>query len=294
MSDEECHLPTKKVRKVVPPENLIRVEINRKNDKVFDGKLSREDLIEVWSALRQDKTQLDGIATIQIRGRSLRVNYRVKEPILIGKKFKKPDFEWERTNALGNTDFFSGRVLGFSTLEAEIGDIVTVCVNRTALEFTNEQIRRWLEAYGVIEGQFNYQLDKFGLKTDDLEVELKLQAHIPEFLPMFGRRIRIYYVGMKKQCNNCFELGHLKANCGEDRKDWFSYIEDLLDSGNFTRDLFGEWPEVIKRKRAENKAQAKQKSKPKDNVEAKENKTKEDNGTRRGGQRNRGRGRGKQ
>ncbi len=290
MMSEEEHLPSKKARKEIPPESLIRVEVNRKNDKVFDGKLSREDLVKIWLALKQNTEQLDGIATIQIPGRSLRINYRIKSPVIITKVFKKPDFEWEKTTSIG-TDFFSGRVLGLHTVEADIGDVVTVCVNRTALEFTNDQIKRWLEGYGTIEGQFNYQLDKFGLKTDDLEVELKLQAHIPEFLPMFGRRIRIYYVGMKKQCNNCFEIGHLKADCEEDKKDWFGFIEDLIDSGTFARDLFGEWPEVIKRKRAENKPKG---SKPKPKPTPKVSKDREeDNGNRRGGYKGRGRGRGR-
>ncbi len=128
---------------------------------------------------------------------------------------------------------------------------MTVCVNRTALEFTDSQIQKWLAHFGTIEGNFVYHKDKFGLKTDNIEVELKLKRHIPEFLPMYSRRIRIFYLGMKKQCNNCLEIGHIKPDCKNDKRDWFSYIESLVESKEFEADLFGDWPTIIKNKRKE-------------------------------------------
>lgn len=128
-----------------------------------------------------------------------------------------------------------------------------MCINRTTLEFTNAQIKSWLDNFGKIEGQFEYQTDKLGFITDDLEVELKLEKHIPEYLPMYGRKIRIFYAGMPKQCNNCLEQGHLKFECENEKKDWFSYIEELISSGNFNISLFGEWPEIIKNKKKNGK-----------------------------------------
>lgn len=80
-------------------------------------------------------------------------------------------------------------------------------------------------------------------------MELKLEKHIPEYLPMYGRKIRIFYAGMPKQCNNCLEQGHIKSECESEKKDWFSYIEELISSGEYHIDLFGDWPDVIKRKR---------------------------------------------
>jgi hypothetical protein len=150
----------------------------------------------------------------------------------------------------GETDFYQGKILGLYAEEASISEVVTVCVSRTALEFSDGQISRWLSPYGSIEGRFNYQSDKYSYKTDEIEVELCLKKHIPEYLPMFGRKIRIYYLGMKKQCNNCLGLGHLKSDCEEDKRDWFNFIEELIDSGDFDEDLFGDWPATIERKRA--------------------------------------------
>jgi hypothetical protein len=280
----------KKNNSKIDPETLIRVEIFRRNEKPFDGRLSRENLLEVWSqALRRKQDELEGFASVQLRGRCLRVNYRLKCAVALSSIIKRSEFEWER--AVGTQlDFFSGKVLGLSNKGAKIGDVVTVCVNRTALEFSNDQIGKWLKVFGKIEGTFIYQKDKLGYVTDELEVEVKLKRHIPEFLPMYGRRIRIFYVGMQRQCNNCFGLGHFRAECEEEKKDWFSYIEDLVDSGDFEEELFGEWPEVIKRKRKEIKENKKQDEPAKNKDDKKTTK-----GARggRGGSRGRGRGRGK-
>jgi hypothetical protein len=235
-------------------DSLIRIEIFKKNDKTFDGRLCRGDILKVWSeALRRDRSEVEGFASIQIRGRALRVNFRLKKPVAATDLFKKPEFEWEKI-VNGQCDFFSGKVLGLSS-KVNIGDVVTVCINRTALEFSDVQLARWLEVFGKIEGNFKYHSDSEGFKTDEIEVELKLQRHIPEYLPMYGRRIRIFYIGMQKQCNNCLELGHIKPECESEKRDWFSFIEELIESKDFKKELFGEWPEIIKNKRNQAKSQ---------------------------------------
>jgi len=197
-----------------------------------------------------------------LKGRALRVNYRLKKPVIITKLFKRQEFEWERTTPT-QFDFFNGRVLGLgsSSFLAKIGDTVTVCLNRTALEFSDSQIEKWLENFGTVEGNFNYLKDKSGIKTDDLEVEVKLSKHIPESLPMYSRRIRVFYIGMPKQCNNCLESGHIKSECENEKRDWFSFIESLIESGDFDIKLFGDWPEIIRRKRKENNPKDKQETK---------------------------------
>jgi len=273
-------------------DTLIRVEIFRKNDKPFDGRLSREDLVRVWSeALLQDSSLIDGLASIQIRGFSLRINYRLTKAVVVQNLFKKPDFEWEKTSPSGQFEWYTGRILGLFVTEVSVGDIVTVCVNRTALEFSDRQIEAWLDCFGTVVGNFNYLKDKQGYKTDNIEVEVKLSRHIPETLPMYGRRIRVFYLGMQRQCNNCFELGHIKADCDGERCDWFGYIEKLLESGDYKKELFGDWPEVIDRKRKESKDKLRQNKGRCDNRQQKENKENE-NKKPRAPFRGRGRGRG--
>ncbi len=176
------------------------------------------------------------------------MNYRLKKPVVLTNLFKKPEFDWEKESS-GHLEFFSGRILGLHLDQVSIGDTVTVCINRTALEFSQAQIEKWLQNFGTVAGSFNYATDKYGIKTDNIEVELKISRHIPEYLPMYSRKIRIFYLGIPKQCNNCLEIGHIKVDCEGEKKDWFSFIEELIDSGDFKRELFGDWPEIIKNKR---------------------------------------------
>jgi hypothetical protein len=243
--------PHKRTKRDDLPDNLVRVEIFRKNDKLFDGRLGRENIVDLWTqALRRKADEIDGFASIQIRGRALRINYRLKKSVVVSTLFTHLEFEWERSSSVSNeVDFFTGKILGLSSQTVKIGDTVTVCINRTALEFTDDQLKAWMNQYGTVEGRFNYQLDKLGYKTDELEVELKLKKDIPEFLPMYGRKIRIFYIGMKRQCINCYEIGHLKADCPSDKKDWFGYIETLTESEDFDAKLFGDRPGIIENKR---------------------------------------------
>ncbi len=91
---------------------------------------------------------------------------------------------------------------------------------------------------------------------------------------------------MPKQCNNCLGLNHIKVNCESDKKDWFTYIEDLMGSGDFRKDLFGNWPEIIRNKRREIQGRGKPPSDKNDTEKDKDAPVK-------GRPKGRGRGRGK-
>jgi hypothetical protein len=72
-------------------------------------------------------------------------------------------------------------------------------------------------------------------------VELTIEDHLPEWIPMFGRKVRIYYHGMRKQCNNCYDLDHLKKDCTAPRLNWMGYVEKLRKTGKYEDQMFGSW-----------------------------------------------------
>ena len=41
-------------------------------------------------------------------------------------------------------------------------------------------------------------------RTGNYCVKMRLDRDIPQLLPMWGRRIKIFYVGIQKFCTNCF------------------------------------------------------------------------------------------
>jgi len=66
---------------------------------------------------------------------------------------------------------------------------------------------------------------------DEFEFNILLSFLIPENLPVFGVKIRLYYHGMPKQCGKCYELGHVKAECTNLEKTWVQYVNDLVEQG---------------------------------------------------------------
>lgn len=81
-----------------------------------------------------------------------------------------------------------------------------------------------------------------GVGTDDYQVDAKLQNHIPEILPMNGRRVHVTYPGQPKLCRTCFCQGHIARDCPDVQKtDFLDYVARLAKSELFDIELFGSW-----------------------------------------------------
>jgi len=98
-----------------------------------------------------------------------------------------------------------------------------------------------------------YQLFRFtinkatGIGEDNYVIQARLKAHVPEILPIAGRRIHVSYPGQLKQCRRCFGQGHINATCESEAKvDWLEYVNTLLKSGKFDPQLFEGWMQVLK------------------------------------------------
>jgi len=76
--------------------------------------------------------------------------------------------------------------------------------------------------------------------TDNYSVKLRLTFQIPEFLPIFGKKARIYYHGMPLFCGGCHNVGHLKLDCKLDTTDWWGFI-DRLKLASVPVEYFGTW-----------------------------------------------------
>jgi len=87
-----------------------------------------------------------------------------------------------------------------------------------------------------------------GVGTDDYEIDIKLDNHIPEILPMNGKRVNITYPGQPKLCRNCLCQGHIAKECPDQEKaDFLDYVARLLKSGLFREELFGSWIDTLKK-----------------------------------------------
>jgi hypothetical protein len=62
-------------------------------------------------------------------------------------------------------------------------------------------------------------------------VKVRLSYLIPEFLPIHGKRARIYYHGIQPFCVLCYSPGHLKSECNGSPITWTEYIDILKGTG---------------------------------------------------------------
>jgi hypothetical protein len=89
-----------------------------------------------------------------------------------------------------------------------------------------------------------------GIRTDVFETSILLKEHVPEYLPVAGRKVQVAYPGIPKGCNNCFAVGHLKRNCKSKKVEWLDRVAELRASGRFEDDLFGGWIAILEQRRA--------------------------------------------
>jgi len=78
------------------------------------------------------------------------------------------------------------------------------------------------------------------VQNDIYSVKLKLQHPIPEYLPIRGKKAKVYYHGMLPFCSNCHTIGHQTVNCENNSSNWWTYIEKLKQC-DIPLDFFGSW-----------------------------------------------------
>ena len=68
---------------------------------------------------------------------------------------------------------------------------------------------KWLKLYGEILSPLSEKLHPDSTQEAPVgngiyTVKMKLRKPIPQYLPVFGRKIRIDYLGINKSCYNCY------------------------------------------------------------------------------------------
>jgi hypothetical protein len=103
-------------------------------------------------------------------------------------------------------------------------------VRHTHKEVAKPDLDAWIRLYGSILGDSRF------CKTGDYEndvysARVRLEYLIPEYLPIKGKRARVYYHGIAPFCIACNNTGHVKVECNETPVSWSEYIEALKDTG---------------------------------------------------------------
>ena len=79
---------------------------------------------------------------------------------------------------------------------------------------------------------------------------------LPQFLPMFGKRICLYYRGIEKKCSNCFGP-HARRVCNREKVTWIQYVSDLMkEYPDIPDELYGKWATYVHELRAKREVPA--------------------------------------
>jgi hypothetical protein len=119
-------------------------------------------------------------------------------------------------------------------------------------------IKKWLLLHGTLmtdltEDKLDLELDSgeeelyqgVDLTTGTYSVKMSIHKPIPQFLPMDGKKVRIFYRGIPKLCSKCYGGGHLRKDCTNERDDWLTYVDNHMIRWDLDESYYGKWCDRI-------------------------------------------------
>ena len=157
-------------------------------------------------------------------------------------------------------------IRGMDSTERQVSAYTWLKIEGAEYLLDEEQMKVWLSEYGfLVSGVTEDMEDVEGQSSEDEEIRndvdistgiysarIKLNKVIPQLIPMHGKKIRIYHKGIKKQCVNCYETGHFKRDCKNERKEWLDYVDYFMLSTPLPEGLYGNWVRMVEEWRMKN------------------------------------------
>jgi len=200
------------------------------------------------------------------------IKYRLKEKINIDLDLQgKSIFTFERTEKVGSETIIHTlkcEIAGIRDLsdvsegnrEARKSRYTWIKVEGAEYELPKDEIVAWLAKFGTPVTELTEDKERDSSDSDDNEyfngiysIKMDLRVKPPQFLPISGKKIKIYYKGIEKRCVKCFGTGHLKKDCTSARKDWLEYVSDLMFQTGFDLNMLGDAKKYLEKWRMENK-----------------------------------------
>jgi len=130
----------------------------------------------------------------------------------------------------------------------ELGNLTRITATTNDFTVLPGDILPWLACFGSVSKQYDYVKNSLGIRTDIIETEIRIVKHVPEFLPVGGRKIQIEYPGIPKMCIKCYKTGHLRRNCRSAKVEWIDKVAEFRASGQFSDVMFGSWISILDQK----------------------------------------------
>ena len=200
------------------------------------------------------------------------VKFRLKEKINVDLDLQgKSTFQFDRVEKVGSENIvhtFKCQIFGIRSVEDYLGEnqshqrsrYTWIKVEGAEYELPKEEIIGWLAKFGTPVTELTEDKEHDSSDSDENEyfngiysIKMDLASKPPQFLPIGGKKIRIYYKGIAKRCVRCFGTGHLKKDCTSARKDWMEYVSDFMFERDFDLNMLGEAKKYLEKWRMENR-----------------------------------------
>jgi hypothetical protein len=235
--------------------SIFKFEVVSINDAKYYGVLSEPEIIHIWEKLLgRSREEIYAMTYSRSLTRNFRVTFKLHASVEPSELFPEPTFEHVRpkpgATREDEVDVLVCRIIGHGAVKpAELGQLTRVTVKTNEFTVTPDQIVEWLVKFGSVSSIRDYERNTLGIRTDLFETELVLKRHIPEYLPIAGRKVVVSYPGIPKVCNNCYEPGHMKRACRAKRVEWIDKVKEFRDSEEITDEMLGDWVAIIEREK---------------------------------------------
>ena len=128
-----------------------------------------------------------------------------------------------------------------------------------------EELKTWMNYLGNViteitedrvnlddESSGDEETPGFTVGTGIYSVKMRLTSELPQFVPICGKRIRLYYKDIPKVCTNCFGR-HPRKGCTEDKVPWVKYVSDFMLTHDYIpKECYGKWGKIVDEWRTSN------------------------------------------
>ena len=92
----------------------------------------------------------------------------------------------------------------------------------------------------------------FSVGTGIYSVKMRITRDLPQFVPICGKRIRLYYRDIPKICTQCFGR-HPRKGCVMDKVPWVKYVSDFMNKYAYIpKESYGKWGKIVDEWRVKN------------------------------------------
>ena len=242
-----------------PMRDELVIEVQSVNGRPFKGSLIFTEAKEIFTTfLGLDIAQLHGIrfafSTYPV------VKYKLKQQINVDDLHYREYFTYERhykVKGEDRADTLNCKIRGIRapTDEQQPTDsdpsVRWVKVEWVDYGIEETQILDWLNFFGEQAGELtedihpNSDSDADPIGAGSYSIKMRLNKDIPQLLPMWGKRVRVYHKGIQKLCSNCFGP-HPRRVCRSEKVAWTRYVLDFMEKNrDIPSDLYGRWWDVI-------------------------------------------------